>query len=61
MLEKLKWYLKQLLPMKYKSQFKVAKESADFPVLADVDGKLTCEWRQWFGIPFDKNYTSGWA
>ena len=40
MLSKIKWYLKQLLPLTY-----VGAETND-------NGKQLCGWRMWFGKPF---------
>lgn len=40
MLSKIKWYLKQLLPLTYVG------------VERNENGKQLCVWRMWFGKPF---------
>ena len=37
---KMKWYLKQLLPLSYRTQY------------TDGEGKHDCRWRMWFGRCF---------
>lgn len=48
------WYFKQLLPLKYKSEYWATRDSDGEKV------KVTCVWRMWFGVCFNSVYSDGW-
>lgn len=47
---KAKWYLKQLLPLKYETTFKEVNDC--------VEAKKHCTWNMWFGRCFNTVYTN---
>lgn len=44
-IEKLIWSVKQLLPLKYETNY------------SNNEGKFNCVWRMWFGKPFNIIHT----
>ncbi|MCK5610762.1 hypothetical protein KAR91_53305 [Candidatus Pacearchaeota archaeon] len=59
-MNKVIWYLKQLLPLSYKSQYKTDQMDPVTGKVVDDNAKVTCRWRMWFGRCFDEVYTTGW-
>ena len=45
------FYLKQLLPLKYETEYTVTDDSTKNELI-----RMGCTWRMWFGKPFNINH-----